>query len=92
MDRNEAQRRVNRIVGWMVDAGYPVEATHKHGYRPDYISCASHGDWIDKQSPFGCSFAEHNFASILIGGWHDKYALIALVAMIRRDALEPLTP
>jgi hypothetical protein len=87
LTKAEAQKRVDRIVANMVAAGYPVEATNKSGHRPDYLPCDTYSGWTDAISPTGATYAEANFASVLIGGWHSKSALTRLLIEVNRAAI-----
>jgi hypothetical protein len=80
-ERQEAAQAIlDRVVDRMVAAGYPVEATDKHGHAPGRIP-AEQTAWPADPGAF-----EHQLAWALIGGWHSKMGLIHLLQLCREEA------
>lgn len=70
------QECVQEIVNRMRERGYPVEMTHKSGFRKDHIPTQLMGSW---ESHF-----EENFARCLVEGYESKSAFVALIQCVRR--------
>ena len=73
-DRDSAQAFLDDVVGQMVAAHHPVEATNKQDHRHDYIPADAYA-WSEKH------YAE-GLAQALVGGWWNKGALCALVKIL----------
>ncbi len=54
------QDTLDRIVKRMIKKGYPVELTHKSGFKPDHIPACHYGGW---HAAF-----EDNLAGSLVNG------------------------
>lgn len=75
--RTKVRRTLDRLVGDMAVAGYPVEMTHKRGHASNFIP----DEHWTIESDEG---AEEALAWLIVGAWTSKHALIEAFRLARK--------